>query len=142
MRFFKKVTIGICVFFVILFGAATVATLLDPEADQREKTDISLGLLVLGSPPLALGGWLWRDLHVSHRKRVSAALEARHEAIKTVFYHLVDANQGRVTVFQLAREADLPAEEAQQFLDDRAREFGAQFDVGQNSEVIYLFPAP
>ncbi|MBF2035244.1 MAG: hypothetical protein IGR92_07095 [Leptolyngbyaceae cyanobacterium T60_A2020_046] len=81
-------------------------------------------------------------MHVSHRQRVSAALETRHEAIKTVFYHLVDANQGRVTVFQLAREADLPAEEAQQFLDDRAREFGAQFDVGQNSEVIYLFPAP
>mgnify|MGYP006275889711 CR=1 FL=1 len=52
---------------------------------------------------------------------------------------MVQENNGKLTVLRFAMEAQLPGKEARQYLDEKAREFQASFDVTENGDVTYLF---
>lgn len=81
--------------------------------------------------PLAIGAWAWNWT----RKRQ----KHHRETLDGVFYEFLQNHGGRVTVLDFALTAHLPAREAKYYLDDRAREFAAHFQVSDRGDVIYSF---
>lgn len=59
--------------------------------------------------------------------------------LKTIFYNLIRQNQGKIALMDLAMAANVTGKEAKQFLDERAREFDAHFDVTDEGDIIYVF---
>jgi hypothetical protein len=59
--------------------------------------------------------------------------------LDSVFYRLIKENQGRVTALDLAMNAKLPGEKVQEYLDERAKEFAADFEVTEQGGILYYF---
>lgn len=76
-------------------------------------------------------GWAYK-LYQQQQKNKLARLDE-------VFYRLIQENQGRVTALDLAMNAKLPGEKTQQYLDDRAKEFAADFEVTEQGGILYYF---
>ncbi|MBW4519648.1 MAG: hypothetical protein KME16_08100 [Scytolyngbya sp. HA4215-MV1] len=86
-------------------------------------------LLTVGA--IGSGWWAW---HWYQQNR-----STRRAHFNALFYELIQANGGRITILDFAMTAHLPASDAQQFLDDRAKEFSAHFEVTDHGDVIYCF---
>lgn len=76
-------------------------------------------------------GWIWRYYHRQRQKRLTE--------LNTVFYQLVKENQGRLTALDLAMKTQLPGEVVQQYLEKRAREFSANFEITEQGGILYYF---
>ncbi|HLO49524.1 MAG TPA: hypothetical protein VK211_14000 [Kamptonema sp.] len=76
-------------------------------------------------------GWAWRR-YQHHQQHKLAHLDA-------VFYRLIKENEGRVTTLDLAMNAKLSGTQVQQYLDKRAKEFAAEFEVTEQGGIIYYF---
>jgi len=76
-------------------------------------------------------GWALK-LYQQQEKNKLAHLDA-------VFYRLIQENQGRVTALDLAMNAKLPGEKTQHYLDERAKEFAADFEVTEQGGILYYF---
>ncbi len=73
-------------------------------------------------------GWRWRR----HRQQ-------RQEDLKAAFHHLLTLNQGKISVLELALQANVTSEQAKEYLDRQAQEFTANFEVNDRGDVDYLF---
>lgn len=82
--------------------------------------------------PIAAGWWLWRRWQRTHQLQ-QASLDA-------VFYQLLQEHRGQITVLDFAMTARLSAATAKEYLDARAKDFSAQFEVTERGDVYYLFP--
>ncbi|MDJ0703759.1 MAG: hypothetical protein QNJ46_10810 [Leptolyngbyaceae cyanobacterium MO_188.B28] len=91
-----------------------------------EIIKILLPWLMLGGV-VALGWWLWRRRQLEIRRR------------QQVFYGLLQTHQGRVSVLDFAIAANLSAHESKVFLDHRAEEFLANFEVTEKGDMLYVF---
>lgn len=140
MRFLKKATLGLCLTWVISMAVFGIVLIFDTEETPTGKRSITLGLLMMATPAVALGGWLWWDLRSQHQKRLQAQAADAAARLQDTFYQLLESQQGEITVFQFARETDLPAAEAEAYLNEQAQAFQANFRVGDHNEVIYQFP--
>ena len=76
-------------------------------------------------------GWAYK-LYQQHQKHQLAHLDS-------VFYRLIKENQGRVTALDLAMNAKLPGLKVQEYLDERASEFAADFEVTEQGGILYYF---
>jgi hypothetical protein len=110
-----------------------------PEA-SREDRDVSAGLFALAVPPLVGGTGLAWGLYFYQRHAARQRQQAEAEQLQKLFYDLVQQQQGRLTVLQFAAAANLSGTAAKQYLDERAKEFGADFTSEAAGEVTYLFP--
>jgi hypothetical protein len=81
--------------------------------------------------PIAFGWWAWRSHQRTQKKH--------RERLNTIFYELLQDHDGKMTVLDFAMTAQLSASEARQFLNDRAKEFSAHFEVSEQGDVIYRF---
>lgn len=76
--------------------------------------------------------WLWQHYHQQRRSQESY--------LNSTFYQLLQENFGRVSVLEFALKTNLKGSDAKQYLDQRAREFAANFEVTEDGEVLYCFP--
>jgi len=120
---------------------------------SRSVSEILVVLMVLACVavtiqslvPFALGlafgaGILWFWRHLRDRQQLNRQSEVDHLAqIDTAFYQLIQQNQGRVTLLDFSLKARLPAETAKEYLERRAKEFNADFDVTQQGNILYCF---
>ncbi|QZZ22004.1 helix-turn-helix transcriptional regulator [Leptothermofonsia sichuanensis E412] len=82
--------------------------------------------------PVLVGGWIWQRWHKAHR--------SQQERLSDIFYQLIREHQGRITVLDFAMHTRLSAIEARAYLDARAKDFSAHFEVTDRGDVFYLFP--
>ena len=137
MKLIKKVSAGFLLTFGCLFLLVPIIvwTFPNPNAspeDKQEDTEAAFGGLLLGIPSVAWGIWLAKGLHRQAKQEMCDRLNA-------TFYKMVQENNGKLTVLRFAMEAQLPGKEAREYLDEKAREFQASFDVTENGDVTYLF---
>ena len=101
---------------------------------------IGFGLLTLGlSWQLFLAITLTSTVGWAVR-RFQQEQKQQQELLNSLFYQLIEENQGHITTLDLAMKAKLPANVVQEFLDRQARDFGAHYEITDQGGVIYYFP--
>ena len=81
-----------------------------------------------GLAPASLGGLL---LYTSFR--------ADHHAIRDRFFHLLQLNQGRLSLLTFSAATRLEPAIARRHLDGWAKEFSANFEVTDDGDIDYVF---
>ncbi|WP_249070661.1 hypothetical protein [Argonema antarcticum] len=100
--------------------------------DREEDANAALGGLVLGIPAVAWGAWLARGLYRQGKQE-------KYDRLNSTFYRLIKESDGQFTVLRFAMEAQLPGKEAKKYLDEKAKEFQANFDVTETGDISYRF---
>ncbi|MEA5579007.1 hypothetical protein [Anabaena sp. UHCC 0451] len=102
--------------------------------------------IIFGVPTALLGGWLVLGMYKQNRQnkkvlteRQNEYLQCQEQAKLSQFYQMLQANNGRITLLSFAMQSQLPPSEAQQFLDQKAKEFNANFQVNEEGGVSYHF---
>ncbi len=114
----------------LLYVTGAIATLSLSFAAVRAVVPLLIWLVPMGCGLCGL--WAWR--------RYQWQLVQRQKALDGVFYELLRQHQGRMMVLDLAIATQLTAAAAQQYLDTKAREFTARYEVTQTGDVFYTFP--
>ncbi|QLE56132.1 hypothetical protein [Nostoc sp. TCL26-01] len=95
--------------------------------------------LIFGVPTMIVGSWLGVALYLQNRNSKKALQQQMSDRLQSTFYEMIQENQGRVTVLGFAMQSQLPATVARQYLDDKAKEFNANFQVNEEGAVSYHF---
>jgi uncharacterized membrane protein SirB2 len=84
--------------------------------------------MLLGLIPMVGGGI------VLYRLRPS-----QNAYLRSIFFQMLESGQMEMTVLQFAMKARIDGDVAKAYLDDRAREYEATFNVGTEGQVFYCF---
>lgn len=95
--------------------------------------------LIFGLPTMILGSWLAWGLYVQSKNDKKALQQQLSDRLQSTFYQMIIENQGRITVLGFAMQSQLPATVARQYLDNKAKEFNANFKVSEEGSVSYHF---
>ena len=104
-----------------------------------EDNNAAVGGLIFGVPTLTLGIWLALGLYRQSRQEKKAINQQVSDRLQSIFYEMLQENHGRVTVLGFAMQSQLPAAHARQYLDQKAKEFNANFKVNEEGAVSYHF---
>lgn len=122
-------------FAFLMVSVSALASLQDKDNNSlqnRDAKDSAIGCIALGVPLVAGGGWLILGSRRQNRKLLSQHLQS-------TFYNLVELGEGRISVLEFAKEANITGTEAKQYLDKQAKEFNATFDHGKQGGIYYHF---
>ncbi|AFY99536.1 hypothetical protein Cal6303_0459 [Calothrix sp. PCC 6303] len=95
--------------------------------------------MIFGIPTLLLGGYMSFGLYSQSRQEKKALQKQTSDRLQSLFYQMVLENHGRVTLLGFAMQSELPANTAKEFLDERAKDFNANFKVSEDGIVSYYF---
>ncbi len=116
---------------IVLIGSGIYAPF-NSAISKEEQREEAIACLVFGVPLAAWGGWivlgLRQDKQQQERDRLNAA-----------FSKLLTQSDGRITTLAFSMETGLSGEMAKVYLDERAKEFDANFDVDDEGNVNYRF---
>lgn len=104
-----------------------------------EDDNAAVGGLIFGIPTLTLGTWLALGLYRQSRQEKKALNQQVSDRLQSIFYEMLQENHGRVTVLGFAMQSQLPAAHARQYLDEKAKDFNANFKVNEEGAVSYHF---
>ncbi|MEH2280172.1 MAG: hypothetical protein V7K90_02320 [Nostoc sp.] len=110
-----------------------------PATDTPVIDNTAVEHLIFGIPTLTLGTWLALALYRQSRQEKKAINQQVCDRLQSVFYEMLQENHGRVTVLGFAMQSQLPAAHARQYLDEKAKEFNANFKVNEEGAVSYHF---
>lgn len=109
------------------------------EASPVDST--AIGGFVFGLPSVGLGGWLALSLYRQSKNEKKALQQQTDERLQSIFYRMIQENSGRVTLLGFAMQSQIPAPEARDFLDSKAKEFNANFRISEEGAISYHFDA-
>ncbi|BAY22495.1 hypothetical protein NIES2100_22580 [Calothrix sp. NIES-2100] len=139
MKLVKKF-LAICfLLFGIPFSVAMMLEIINPNTTPKDKNDAVAALTILTVPSTVLGGWLSWSLLQQKRKEQALLVASEQKRLDLVFLELIDNNAGSITVFQLAQSSEIPIQEAKQYLDEKAKELNATFEVNEQGNILYRF---
>ncbi|MEH2150888.1 hypothetical protein [Nostoc sp.] len=139
MKLIKKV-LAICfLLFGIPFSGVIILEILNPKTPAQEKENYVTALTILTIPSTILGGWLSWSLVQQNRKQQALLVESEQKRLQLVLLELIEQNAGRITVLQLAKNAEISTQLAKQYLDEKAKELNASFEVNEEGNVLYHF---
>jgi hypothetical protein len=95
--------------------------------------------IMFGVPTAILGVWLALGLYKQNRQEKKAINQQTNEHLRLQFYQMLQENQGKITLLSFAMQSQLPATEARKYLDEKAKEFNANFQVTEEGAVSYHF---
>ena len=105
----------------------------------HERNRAALGGFIFGLPTSVLGGWLAVSLYNQKRLQKKALTQKVNEQLQSTFYRMVLENEGRITVLKFAMHSQLPASTAKEYLDQKAKEFNADFTISEDGGISYYF---
>ncbi len=138
MKLLTKLSVGSMLFlgfFFLMVSASALPDLQDKNRNSleiREAKDTMLAGIALGVPLLVGGGCLLWGAKQQNQKQL-------RDRLQSTFYDLVEKNQGRISVLLFAKEANITGTEAKQYLDLKAKEFNALFDLSNEGGIYYYF---
>ncbi|MCG6133712.1 MAG: hypothetical protein MET45_03470 [Nostoc sp. LLA-1] len=95
--------------------------------------------IIFGVPTILLGGWMSLGLYRQSKNEKKVLQQQLSDRLQTTFYNMLQENKGRVTVLTFAMHSQLPAADAREYLDLKAKEFNANFQVSEEGGVSYHF---
>lgn len=132
MKLVKRVAAGVLLTWGFICAVRVVDVSLDRHIDPLDRRNIIVACLMLGTPALAGSGWLVWHEHQRQQQQIEHRLQA-------IFFQLLRQGEGYIAVLPFAMQTDLNAAEAKAYLDQRAREFQADFQVSDTGQVFYYF---
>lgn len=136
MRLLQKVLAGVFLSFGLFIVVAVTVELFDPTSDAEDRSGSVAALLLFGLPPTALGAWLIWNLRQQHERSLENLADQQEQR----FLQLLQDHKGDLTVLQFATATQLSLEESKAYLDEKAQQLNASFDVLDNGAVVYRFP--
>lgn len=135
MNFLQKTSVGVLFTLGFIFLMVTATSVLKPVQTEKDRS-AALGGLLFGVPSTSAGIWIILDA------RRKATLKQKHGLLEleSTFLQMLKANGGRIATIDFALEVKIPLAEAKQYLDRKARELNADFDVSEDGGVKYRFP--
>jgi competence protein ComGC len=70
----------------------------------------------------------------------SARSSQQQKQLEEAFYRLLEAQNGQISLIQLAAGARVDAEVAKQYLERQAKAFAATLEVDADGDTFYRFP--
>lgn len=124
-------------FIFFMISASALPDLQQNEEDSNslrviEAKETAFAGIAAGTPLFTGGGLLLLGLRRKHRKQIS-------DRLQSTFYRLVEKNKGCISVLLFAKEANITGTEARQYLDIKAQEFNASFDLSNEGGIYYHF---
>ena len=138
MKLLTKMSVGSMLFlsfFFLMVSASALPDLQDKNSNSmeiREARENAFAGVALGVPLFAGAGYLLWGSRQQNQKQL-------RDRLQSTFYNLVEQNQGRISVLLFAKEANITGTEAKQYLDLKAKEFNALFDLSNEGGVYYYF---
>jgi hypothetical protein len=113
--------------------------IINPKTPPKDKENAVAALTILTVPSTLIGGCLSWSLVQQNKKEKALLLESEQKRLRLVFLELVENNSGTITVLQMAKNAEISTEKAKEYLDDKAKELNASFEVSENGNILYRF---
>ena len=130
----QKLFAGLLFSIGFIFLSVTVSSIIMKNPTEKDRS-AALGGIIIGVPAMACGAWIvWR---LSKKKEVLQ--KERDRQIETTFLELVQANQGEVSTINFAIVTKLSLEESKQYLDKKAKQLNADFNVSEDGAISYQF---
>jgi hypothetical protein len=133
MKLLRQIASGVLFSLGLLFLLVAALAPFDESESPEEQRDITLGGLMLGVPMMISGGWLLWGLRRDWQKEEG-------DRLRQIFYRTAQANDGCFSAMQFAMAANLTGDAAKRYLDERATEFEASFEVDEQGGIFYRFP--
>ncbi|MDJ0737272.1 MAG: hypothetical protein QNJ47_24935 [Nostocaceae cyanobacterium] len=105
--------------------------------DQLNNTAVNG--IIFGVPSIVLGSWLALGFYRENKQEQKALTHENNQRLQSLFYKMIQENQGRVTVLGFAMQSQLPPADARQYLDEQAKVFNANFKINEEGAVSYYF---
>lgn len=103
---------------------------------------ISLIQMLLPFIILAGVGWgiykFWQYWN-HQQQQTNNTYKEQQDKLISVLYKLIQKHQGRISVLDFAMSAKVSSTEAKIFLDEKAKEFLAEFEPTDSGDVLYVF---
>ncbi len=130
----QKIFAGVFFSIGFIFLTVTVSSLTTKNPTPKERS-AAMGGIIIGVPALAAGAWIvWRE-----RKKHDDRLEVRQRQLEFSFLSTLQANNGNITPINFAIANQLSLEESKQYLDKKAIQLNAEFEVTEDGGVSYKF---
>ncbi|MBN3897458.1 MAG: hypothetical protein HWQ41_19910 [Nostoc sp. NOS(2021)] len=139
MKPIKKFLALCLLLFGIPFSTVMIWEIINPKTAPKDKNDAVAALIILTIPSTVMGGWLSWSLVQQNKREEALLVESEQKRIGLVFLELAENNSGSITVLQLARNAEISTPEAKQYLDEKAKELSADFEVNEDGNISYRF---
>jgi hypothetical protein len=130
----QKVFAGIFFSIGFVFLTVTVASITTKNPTPKDQS-AAMGGIILGVPALDAGTWIVWGL----RKKQDDLAQERYRQLETRFLEMVQANRGSITPINFAIATQLSLEESKQYLDKKATQLNANFDVNEDGGISYKF---
>jgi len=114
--------------------------MINPKAAPEDKEGAVAALIIFTIPSTIMGGFLSWSLVQQNRQEQALLAASKQQCLQSVFLELIEQNAGTITVLQLAKNADISIQLAKQYLDEKAKELSADFEVSENGNISYRFP--
>jgi ribosomal protein L7/L12 len=132
MSVVKKVAAGVLIGLGSLFLAAGLYAPFNKTITSEKRDSEFAACLAFGAPLTLWGIWITWGIRQQNQKQGRDRLQAS-------FFGLLQQGNGRITPLSFAMATGLTGEMAKTYLDERAREFSANFDVDDAGNMFYCF---
>lgn len=132
MKLRTKIAAGILLGIGLPIVLSTAVDVFHPNTPKGDRRHAAEALILFGLPPSILGGGLiWS---ASRRRK-----QDERDRLRDQFFQLLTEGDGHITVLRFAMETGLEGDVAKQYLDDRAKEFNASYNVTEEGKFSYYF---
>jgi ribosomal protein L7/L12 len=101
------------------------------QGDSARSGDIE-ALIFFGILPVTIAIWLMFN-------NTRQSQKSERDRLQRVFFNLLRQGDGNINVLRFSMEANISGAEAKVYLDERAKEFNAAFNVSEEGRVFYYF---
>ena len=139
IKIIKKTVAG----FLLLIGVPIILLVgveaLSPTTEAEDREGALAALFLFGMPPTLAGCSLLWSVSQQNKLEKQKREQEVQEYLQSVFFHLVSRGKGRISLLGFSQAASVSGEVAQKFLEEKAQEFDAHFDVRESGTVTYHF---
>ena len=116
----------------LLISMVAVHKLQQPATPAQDREELKASLIFVGVPLISLAAWLMQ----TGRQQVQ---QQQHDLLQDSFFKVLKDNRGYISVMQFAMASGLDGGLATAYLDERALEFNADYDVSETGRITYYF---
>ena len=132
MKLLTKIAIGVLLGIGIPISLVGTTEALNPKNTAGDREGAFIVALMFGLPPTAFGSWLLFS-------NVRRSKQEERDRLRASFFRLLQENSGHLTVLRFSMETGLEGQAAKMYLDSRAKEFNAAYNVTEEGSFSYYF---